>query len=198
MVNTSVVSGVRISGSKSTKTPCSGCIYGKAQQSNIPKLSTSKTTGMLELAHSNVLGPVNAPSLGGSRYFASFIDEFSHWTTIYTLKKKSEVLEYFRKYHMLSETYTGCKLKPLRSDNGGEYLSTPFKTYLSKNGIKHQLTVHHTPHQNGVAERMDRTLMNLVRSMVHHKNLDKQMWAEALSTGYIFAIGSPRKDCQHR
>ena len=74
------------------------------------------------------------------------------------------------------------KLKVLRSDKGGEYLSYRFKEFLLENGIKHELTVVYTPQQNGVAERMNRTLLNLVPSMLHHHNIPKKFWAEALST----------------
>ncbi len=70
----------------------------------------------------------------------------------------------------------------MRTDNGGEYLSNKFRAYLSEHGIHHQLTVAYTPQQNGVAERMNRTLMNLVRSMLHHKGIEKKFWAEALAT----------------
>ncbi len=61
-------------------------------------------------------------------------------------------------------------------------MSNNFKKYLSDHGIQHQLTVPYTPQQNGVAERMNRTLMNLVRSMLHHKGIEKRFWAEALAT----------------
>jgi len=74
------------------------------------------------------------------------------------------------------------KLKVLRSDNGGEYLSNEFKAYLAQHGIKHELTVAYTPQQNGVAERMNRTLLDLTRAMLHHKKIDKIFWAEALTT----------------
>ena len=74
------------------------------------------------------------------------------------------------------------KVKVLRSDNGGEYLSSKFKEYLDKNGIHHELSVAYTPQQNGVAERMNRTLLELVRSTLHQKGIDKRFWAEALAT----------------
>ncbi len=70
----------------------------------------------------------------------------------------------------------------MRTDNGCEYLSNKFRAYLSENGIHHQLTVAYTPQQKSVAERMNRTLMNLVRSMLHHKSIEKKVWAEALAT----------------
>ena len=73
-------------------------------------------------------------------------------------------------------------LKALRSDNGGEYISTEFEDYLRREGIAHQSTVRKTPEQNGVAERMNRTLLDKVRSMLHHSKLPLRFWAEALAT----------------
>ncbi len=70
----------------------------------------------------------------------------------------------------------------MRTDNGGEYISNQFKEYLSQHGIEHQLTIAYTPQQNGVAERMNRTLLDLIRSMLHTAKIEKRFWAEALST----------------
>ena len=83
---------------------------------------------------------------------------------------------------MLAETHSGRKIKTLRTDNGGEYTSKEFQLYLEQHGIVHQPTVAYSPQQNGVAERMNRTLMELVRSMLHAKNMDKPFWAEAVQT----------------
>lgn len=197
MVNNGVVKGINLSSSSTSTDACTGCVYGKGHQAPIPKASTSRSSALLELVHSDVLGPVNVSSLGGSRYFISFIDDFSKWTTVFTMRYKSESFEYFKQFHKYAETHTDKKvqrlniqkytsdsekLKTLRTDNGGEYLSTDFRSYLAENGIRHQLTVAYTPQQNGVAERMNRTLMNLVRSMLHQRNIDKRFWAEALST----------------
>ncbi len=146
-----------------TSHSCVGCIYGKGHQAPIPKKSTSPSSAQLELVHSDVLGPVDVPSLGGSRYFITFIDDFSKWTTIFTMQNKSDSFECFKKFHKYAETHTGNKLqslqvlkytsdrnrlKVLRTDNGGEYLSNKFRAYLSEHGIHHQLTVAYTLQQN--------------------------------------------------
>ncbi len=83
---------------------------------------------------------------------------------------------------IMRRTQSPEKIKALRTDNGGEYLSASFQDYLADHGIAHQLTIAYTPQQNGVAERMNRTVINLVRSMLHSADLDKRFWAEALST----------------
>ena len=86
---------------------------------------------------------------------------------------------------------SGEKIKTLRSDNGGEYTSKEFEDYLKKNGIRHERTVPKTPEQNGVAERMNRTLVETVRAMLSDSKLPKKFWAEALSTASYVRNWSP-------
>ena len=100
---------------------------------------------------------------------------------MYILKSKSQVFEKFVEWKALVETSSGRKLKTLRSDNGGEYTLAEFTAYLKKEGVRHELTVPKTPQQNGVAERMNRTLVESVRSMLSDANLPKKFSAEALS-----------------
>lgn len=193
-----VVRGLHLAKENSNLTHCEGCELGKAHRTTIPKVSHSKSKKLLELVHSDVNGPMEEASLGGSKYFVTFIDDYSKWTVMYTMKRKSDTLTYFKKYHSYAERHTGAKLssfnvikrtgnskdhiKAIRTDNGGEYISLQFKNYLEEHGIQHQLTVAYTPQQNGVAERMNRTLMDCARSMLHSAKLDKKFWAEALST----------------
>lgn len=198
MVNNNVVSGVEIQDSNASEMKCEGCVLGKGHRTPIPKKSSSRSSKILELVHSDVNGPLETPSMGGSRYFITFIDDYSKWTEVYTMRKKSDSLKYFKIYHKYVQVFTGKhldkiniiqrtkksleELKSIRTDNGGEYISNDFKSYLQENGISHQLTVAYTPQQNGIAERMNRTLVDLVRSMIHTANLDKSFWAEALAT----------------
>lgn len=69
----------------------------------------------------------------------------------------------------------------LRTDRGGEFTSNEFNDFCSSNGIKRQLTAAYTPQQNGVAERKNRTIMNLVRSMLSEKKIPKEFWPEAVN-----------------
>ena len=163
---------------------CAGCIFGKSHRHPFPKRSTRRASKLLELVHSDVLGPLEVKSIGGSQYFITFIDDYSNWTCVYTMAKKSEALNRFKEYKAMTERHTSralgtlrvhehrgsaddsnsepLTLKVLRSDNGGEYLSNDFKEFLADHGIKHELTVAYTPQQNGVAERMNRTLLCLL------------------------------------
>ena len=162
---------------------CEGCVKGKVHRSPIPKTRTSpRASDLLDKVHSDVCGPVEVPSLGGSRYFVTFIDEHSNWVTVFLLKRKSEVAVRFLEYEKLAERQTGRKRRVLRSDRGGEYLSDMLSSYFKHQGIVHELTAADTPHQNGVAERFNRTSLKLVRSMLNHMSVPKRFWAEALST----------------
>ncbi len=91
---------------------------------------------------------------------------------------------------MLAENSSGHKVKTFRTDNGGEYMSTEFENYLKSEGIK---TIPKTPEQNGVSERMNRTLVEAVRSMLADSKLPHRFWAEALSTASYLLNRSPTK-----
>eukprot|EP00253_Pinus_taeda_P016291 PITA_16291 len=104
-------------------------------------------------------------SLGGSRYYVTFIDDATRKTLIYCIKNKSDVFDTFKKWKALVEIETGKKLKCLRSDNGGEYCSKEVDRYCSEHGIRREKTVPRTPQENGVSERMNRTIMERARCM---------------------------------
>jgi transposase InsO family protein len=90
----------------------------------------------------------------------------------------------------LVENETGKKLKCLRSDNGGEYCSKEFDDYYSYHGIRREKTVPRTPQENGVSERMNRTIMERARSMRLHAGFPLQFWKDAVDTiVYLINIG---------
>ena len=119
-------------------------------------------------------------SIGGAKYFVTFIDDYSRCCAVYFIKEKSEVLDKFKEFQ--TATNAGSQIECLRSDNGGEYSSREFHEYLHENGIRHEFTVPNSPQQNGVAERMNRTLIESARSMLAHAGLSNEYWAEAVST----------------
>ena len=98
------------------------------------------------------------------------------------MKNKSDVFETFKKWKAMGETETGLKVKCLRSNNGGEYIDEGFSEYYAARGIRMEKTISGTPQQNGVAERMNRTLNKRARSMRLHAGLPKTFWADALNT----------------
>jgi transposase InsO family protein len=134
---------------------CEHCIYGKQSRVRFPSGAT-RENGILELVHSDVFGPVTVPSLGGSLYYVSFIDDFSRKTWIYFLRKKSKVFERFKEFKALVENQTEKRIKVLRTDNGGELCGKEFDQFCKQCGITCQNTTPYTPQQNGVSERMNK------------------------------------------
>jgi transposase InsO family protein len=118
--------------------------------------------------HTYVWGPAQVSSLGGSNYYVTFIDDATRKTWVYFIRQKSDVFDTFKKWKDLVENETGKKLKCLRSDNGGEYFSKDFDDYYSYHQIHREKTVPRTPQENGVSERMNRTIMEHARSMRLH------------------------------
>jgi hypothetical protein len=138
---------------------CGACLAGRQCRERFPKHSINCSTKVLQLIHSDLIGPIKFPSLGGSRFFVVFTDDFSRKSWVYFMKYKSETLEKFKEFKQRVETETGQKIICLRSDRGGEYLSRDFSNFCVQHGIHRQLTMAHTPQQNGVSERRNRTLV---------------------------------------
>ena len=101
------------------------------------------------------------------------IDDYNRyvWTTVVSDKTSATVLNAFKQYKAWAERQTGFKVQTLRTDGGGEYINAHFDTYLTILGIQRQVTTAYTPQQNGVAERMNRTLLEATRAMLHAAGL---------------------------
>ena len=100
-----------------------------------------RSTRKLELVHSDVCGPMSVDSIGGRKYFMTFIDDYSRCCAVYFLRQKSEVLENFKEFEAITTSESDCKVETLGTDNGGEYVSKEFEDYLKSKGIRHELTV---------------------------------------------------------
>lgn len=161
---------------------CEPCAKGKHHRRKFPLYRGKRSDEPLGLVHSDVCGKMNAKHLSGGEYFLTFIDDKTHYVWIYILKHKDEVFPYLLEWKALVEKSMNQKLKALCTDSGGENVSMEFEEYLKKKGVRHELTVPKTPEQNGVAERMNRTLVEGVRSMLADARLPHRFWAEALST----------------
>lgn len=170
---------------------CEGCVFGKQKRVSFVKTGREPKATKLELVHTDVWGPSTVTSLGGSNYYVTFIDDSSRKVWVYFLKNKSDVFDAFKRWRALVENETDLKIKCLQSDNGGEYLGDDFKRYCAEAGIKMRKTIPGTPQQNGVAERMNRTLNERARSMRLHAGLPKMFWAEAISTAAFLINRGP-------
>lgn len=152
---------------------CKHCVMGKQKR---VKFGTTiyDINGILDYVHSDVWGPSKIASLGGKHYYVTFVDDFSQKVWVYTMKSKDEMLYCFLNWKKMIETQTCKKIKRLRTDNGGEYRSDPFDKICQDEGIVRHFTVRNTPQQNGVAERMNRTLLKKIRYMLSNVILGKQ------------------------
>jgi transposase InsO family protein len=160
---------------------CTHCLAGKQNRVSFKSSPSTRKPGILDLVHSDVCGPMKTRTLGGCLYFVTFIDDHSRKLWVYTLKSKDQVLDVFKQFQASVERQTGKKLRCIRTDNGGEYLG-PFDEYCKQQGIRHQRTPPKTPQLNGLAERMNRTLVERVRCLLSQSQLPNSFWGEALST----------------
>lgn len=174
---------------------CIACIEGKHARNPFPS-SESRAEGLLDLVHSDLVGPIEVPSVGGSRYVMTFIDDASRKVFLYFLERKNEAFGAYENFKAMTERQTGRKLKVLRTDNGTEYVNKTFRTSMAKDGVRHEKTCPYTPEQNGVAERMNRTLIEKARSMLNDSRLPKEFWAEAVSTAAYLVNRSPTRSLQ--
>ena len=162
---------------------CKACVLGKHHREPFPA-STSTAEDVLSLIHSDLCGPFRITSVGGSRYFITFLDDASNHRTVYGLRSKhtSQVLSATCRYIEQMEVQTGRKVKAIRTDNGGEYCSKEMERYLSSKGIRHEKSNPYTPQQNGKAERANRTLLEGTRSLLFDMGVPHHLWGEALLT----------------
>jgi hypothetical protein len=172
---------------------CEGCIYGKQCRKPFTESKTQRI--LMELVHSDILGPIKVPSLNKARYVLIFIEHRSRYPKCYFLRNKSAetILKHFKEYKAWAENITGQKIKILRTDGGGEYINLQMTAFLKENGIEHQHTVPYTPQQNGIAERFNRTVIERTRAILHGQHLPSKLWAEILDAiRYLYTIGPIR------
>lgn len=183
---------------KESLSDCDACIQAKMTRvPSPPQRTTPRTTERLEIVHSDVCGPIT-PSNGKNRYFVTFIDDYSRYGRVYFMKNKSEVLNHFKTYKREMETFTGNKVKHLQTDNGTEYVNGKFQAYLQENGIVRRLSAPYTPHQNGIAERKNRTLLEKARAMLIDAKAPMFLWAEAINTANYLSNRSINSAIENR
>ena len=121
----------------------------------------------------------------------TYVDDHSRYAWIYFPKHKNEVFDIFKCWKAMVENRTSRKLKTLRSHNGTEYIDGAFKRFCDQEGIVRHWTVRGTPQQNGVAERLNRTLLEKARCMRSNSGLGREWWAESVATACYVVNRSP-------
>ena len=169
---------------------CEPCVQAKQHRLPHPS-SVSDTMAPLELLHMDVCGPFADTSLGGARYFATFLDDYSKLSVVRPLEFKSDVTAVTKEVICMLEKQSGRSVLMVRTDNGTEYVNHGLSSYFKAKGIVHQKSVRYVPEQNGSAERLNRTLLERVRAMLGDSGLPKKLWAEAVVTANYIRNRSP-------
>ena len=169
---------------------CETCVEAKLTRSSFK--SIERNNEPLNLIHSDICDLKFVQTRGGNKYFITFVDDSTKYCYVYLLKSKDEAIEKFILYKTEVENQLNKKIKVLRSDRGGEYES-PFGEFCAKHGIIHETTAPYTPQQNGVAERKNRTLKEMMNAMLISSGLSQNMWGEAVLSANHLLNKIPKK-----
>ena len=142
---------------------CEICVEAKLSKTLFHTIKRS--TELLELIQSDICDFKSIRTRGGKKYFITLIDDYTRYSYVYLIWTKDEVLKIFIQYKNEVENQLGKKIKKLRSDRGGEYES-PFGEFCKEHGIIHQTTASYTPQENGITERKNRTLKEMMNAML--------------------------------
>lgn len=160
---------------------CTACLTAKLPRQPFSR-SENRSSEKLQIIYTDLCGPMRTTSNGGARYFMTITDDYSRWGDVYFLKSKDEVPSRIIEFIEKAEWQTGSKVKAVQSDNDTEFRNRRLDEYFEKRDILRRLTVPHTPQQNGVAERRNRTLVDSARSILMQANLPNSFWSEAINT----------------
>jgi Reverse transcriptase (RNA-dependent DNA polymerase)/gag-polypeptide of LTR copia-type/Integrase core domain/GAG-pre-integrase domain len=162
---------------------CEPCLEGKQTRLPYPP-SENSAIFPLDVIHTDSCH-VPVPSIKGYKDFVTFTDQITRMSFVFYLrdKKPSTVLEVFEKFKERVELHfysKGYKIKAVRMDGGSEYQAT-LKSFLIEKGISSDRTTHYSPESNGISERLNRTLLDMARTMLFGANLPSKLWTEAVS-----------------
>ncbi|KAL0556854.1 hypothetical protein IC582_005371 [Cucumis melo] len=160
---------------------CDVCIRAKQHRVSFPS-QPYKPTQPFTLIHSDIWGPSKVTTSLGKWWFVTFINDHTRLTWVYLITDKSEVSSISQNFYHTIETQFHTKIAILRSDNGRELQNHNLSEFLVSKGIVHQTSCAYTPQQNGVAERKNRHLVEVARSLILSTSLPSYLWGDAILT----------------
>ncbi|HEV7738394.1 MAG TPA: DDE-type integrase/transposase/recombinase [Chlamydiales bacterium] len=176
---------------------CEGCLLGKSTRRSYTS-SSHRSSEPFQLIHMDLCGPMQTRSIEGHDYFMILVDDYSRYLWVKFLLKKDEAFEHYRNFNNIVSTNFERKIKSIRSDRGGEFLSETFKQFLLNQGTSHQLTAPYTPQQNGMAERANRTVIQAAKAMLHSTGLSYGFWERAVETAVFSRNRSPTQSLTYK
>jgi hypothetical protein len=172
---------------------CEACIQAKMAHRPFPKEAENRSQTPGERIISDVWGPARVESLGKSKYYISFTDDAARLVTVSFLKEKGAATDAVKSHSSKIKLRKGKCPTYFRFDNGKEYVNEKMKTWAASEGITIETTAPYSPSQNGIAERFNRTLMELARAMLIAKQLPVFLWAEAVAHAAYIRNRCPTK-----
>jgi transposase InsO family protein len=169
---------------------CEPCICGKHHRNPFPHRASHRATSFLKRIHSD-LHQLPVLTSSGFRYWLLFIDDYSRYFWIYLLQKKSETFDAFTQFKAMVEKQFNKLILCLHDDKGGEFIGIKWDTFFAKHGIRREHTVKASPQQNGIAERLNRTLEELLVAMLNSARLPARFWGEGLNYLRHIIVRSP-------
>nr|GEV18639.1 putative ribonuclease H-like domain-containing protein [Tanacetum cinerariifolium] len=161
---------------------CSTCERGKIKKASHPPKLVSSDNSILELLHMDLCSLMRVASINGKKYILVIVDDYSRYTWVYFLHSKDETPEFIKKFIAQAQLNYKAKVCKIHTDNGTEFKNATLKAHYEKLGIMQQFSTARTPHQNGVLERRNHTLVEAARTMLIFSRLPEFLWAEAVAT----------------
>jgi len=182
LLELSIVTGIELidDGTNHTDGECIACIKGKTTWNIIPKKSNVENPRRLHRIYSDVCGPFDIKGYSQSQYFMTFVDSFSHYIRVKPIRSKDEASKVLKEWIIYFEIETGEKANLLRTDGGGKYIGTKFQEWLRSREIHHKMTNASIPQENRVAEYLNRTILKMMRTMIHKSDLPRNLWPFAV------------------
>ena len=154
---------------------CNVCALAQITKNPVPRVAQTQAEEKLARVFTDVMGPFRVESLSGFRFCIVFADQFPQFVFVDLLKVKSEALASLKKFVLIVGTP-----KNLRQDNAKEFLSEKFKMYCLDAVIILEKIIPETPQQNGLADKCNRTLLEMARCLLIDSGLPKMMWGAAI------------------
>jgi len=130
-------------------------------------------------------------SIGGCKYYVSFIDDHTRKVWVYFMKHKDDAFQHFLNLKAMVKKEKGVSIKCLRSDGGGEYFLNEFSEYLKEHGIERKYSCSYSPQQMGIAKRKNRHITEIAHDMLNKKNLPNYFWAEMVAIVFYIMNRTP-------
>jgi transposase InsO family protein len=147
--------------------PSEACQAEKQVGAHYHAKNIMTTTRPMKMLHIDLFGLIAYISIGDNKYGLAIVDDYSRFTWVFFLQDKSETQEVLKKFLKRAQNKFDAKVKKIRSDNGIELKNTQVEDFLNEEGINHGFSALYTPQENGVAKRKNRTIIEMVKTMLN-------------------------------